>query len=425
MSLRQLLLDSFQAAVAAACPERVLPGNLPPPPLGITYVVGAGKAAAAMAATVEGLWPETAPLQGLVITRHGHGCATRRITVVEAGHPLPNQLGLTACRYILGLVQRAQPDDLILALLSGGGSSLLTLPEPGLSLDDIRSVTHDLLCSGASIHEINIVRKCLSRMLGGKLASLSRAPVHVLAISDVVGDELGTIASGPFGPATANPDEALAILEHWGIKPIATVVHHLQQGGSARRSIQIDFDNSRKALITSRIVASAHDAMEGAAHFFRERDIEPILLSDHLSGDSRETGRQLAALAQNCHPKPEKQFALLSGGETTVRVTGTGKGGRNTELLLSLALHLDGLAHIHALAADTDGIDGTEHNAGALASPDTLSRAKALGLNAQAALKAHDAYSYFASLGDLVVTGPTRTNVNDYRAILLAAPARR
>lgn len=372
---RTLLRALFDAAVAAADPAQCLPPFLPPPPRGRTLVVGAGKAAAAMARAVETHWP--AALEGFVVTRYGFGLPCERIEVVEAAHPVPDDASVAAARRALALVSGLTEDDLLLALISGGGSALMTLPAPGITLAQKQARTRELLRSGAAIREINAERKRMSAIKGGRLAAAAM-PAHVvtLAISDVPGDDPADIASGPTVPAPGDP---------------------------------------AAARCDTRVIASARTSLEAAARAARAAGIEPVILGDAVEGEACEVARTMAALAR----ERDAPCVLLSGGETTVTVRGNGRGGRNTEFLLALAMALDGTANISAIACDTDGIDGTEDNAGALVTADTLVRARSMGLDPQAFLADNNAYEFFAALGDLVVTGPTRTNVNDFRAILI------
>jgi hydroxypyruvate reductase len=411
---RELLLALFQAAISAADPALCLPPHLPSPPRGRTLVIGAGKAAAAMARAVEDHW--SGALTGLVITRYGHGVPCRRIEVVEAGHPLPDAAGNTAAGRVLALVQECGPDDLVLCLVSGGGSALLSLPAPGVTLDDKQQLTRALLRSGAAIGEINCVRKHLSAIKGGRLA-LAAAPARVLSliISDVPGDDPAVIASGPAAADASTSAEALAILEHRRIAlPPAVRAWLLRPESETPKP-----GDPRLADVQNRLIATPRLALDATAAHARAAGVEPLVLGDALEGEARELGRAHAALVQRQGAMGARPCVLLSGGETTVSVRGSGRGGRNTEYLLSLALALGGAPGVWSLAADTDGIDGTENNAGAIATPDTLARAAACGLDPAALLAANDSYGFFAALGDLIVTGPTRTNVNDFRAILI------
>lgn len=408
-----LLLSLFDAAVAAALPARVVPPNLPPPPKGRTIVIGAGKAAAAMAAAVEQHW--TGPLSGLVVTRYGHAVPTKRIAVVEAGHPVPDAAGTGAATRILGLVREAGKDDLVLCLISGGGSALLALPAPGLTLADKQTVTRALLRSGATISEINTLRKHLSAIKGGRLAAAAwPARLVTLAISDVPGDDPGTIASGPTVADPTTFADARAILAKYHIVPPAAVAEHLAAAADESPKPGDPRLNSSEFHIIARPAQSLAAAGERAM----AAGYRPLILGDDLEGEARELGREHARLALG--KRSEAPLCILSGGETTVTVAGQGRGGRNSEYLLGLTLQLSGAAGVFALAADTDGIDGSEDNAGAIATPDSLARAAAQGIDGAAYLARNDAYGFFAALGDLVVSGPTLTNVNDFRTILVA-----
>jgi hydroxypyruvate reductase len=403
----------FRAAVDAASPRLRLPACLPSPPRGRTIVVGAGKAAAEMAATVEAHW--RGPLEGLVITRYGHGAPCERITVVEAGHPVADEAGMAATAAIMDLLRGLTADDLVLCLLSGGGSALLAAPAPGLTLADKQTITRALLHSGAPIAEINCVRKHLSAVKGGRLA-LRAAPARVvtLAISDVPGDEISTIASGPAAPDPTTRQEALAILRRWRIAIPEAVDAWLSD---PRSETPKQVSGGETILI-----ARPRDALDAAARLASARGFVPIILGDAIEGEARDVAREHAGLALRSLAEERGPRVLLSGGETTVTVRGAGRGGRNAEYLLALAVALDGHPRIYALAADTDGVDGSEENAGALLFPDSLARGVALGLNGAERLADNDGYGFFAALGDLLVTGPTRTNVNDFRAILIDAP---
>jgi glycerate 2-kinase len=403
----------FDAAVAAASPYVCVPPYLPEPPKGRTVVVGAGKAAASMARAVEERWAGS--LSGLVVTRYGHAVPTRWIAVVEAGHPMPDAAGTEAAQRIMGLVRGLTADDLVLALISGGGSALLSLPAPGITLADKQAVNQALLRSGAPIAEINCVRKHLSAIKGGRLA-IAAQPARLLSliISDVPGDDPATIASGPTVPDATSLADARAILTKYGIVPPPAVAAHLEKPESETPKP----GDPRFTHVENRIIATAEGSLEAAAMVARQAGITPILLGDAIEGEARSVAAEQArlAIAQNT------PCVLISGGETSVTVRGNGRGGRNAEYLLALAIALDGHTGIHAIACDTDGIDGTEDNAGAVLSPDSLARARGLGLDAQAMLDDNDGYGFFSALGDVVVTGPTRTNVNDFRAILVVPP---
>ena len=417
---RAILRGLFDAAVAAADPARCLPAWVPDSPTGRTVVVGAGKAAAAMARVLEDNWrgdPER--LSGLVVTRYGHGAPTRRIEVVEAAHPTPDAAGQAAAARILDAVQGLTPDDLVLVLLSGGGSALLAAPMAGITLEQKRATTKALLACGASIGEINCVRKHLSAIKGGRLA-LAAAPARVLtlAISDVPGDDLSTIASGPTVSDPTTCADALEIVTRYGIE-LSAVAHQALLTGACETPKAGD---PRFLRCESHIIATAQSALAAAAEVAKAQGIAALVLGDAIEGEAREVARVLGGVALSCaaHGVPlAGPCVLLSGGETTVTVRGGGRGGRNAEFLLGLALALGGHRSIHAIACDTDGIDGSEDNAGALLLPDTTARAAAAGIDLRARLAENDAYSVFAALGDLVVTGPTRTNVNDFRAILI------
>lgn len=413
MTHRELLAALFEAAVAAADPALAIPGRLPEPPRGRTVVVGAGKAAAAMAAAVEREW--TGPLSGLVVTRDGHGCPTRSIEVIEAAHPVPDQRGRAAAGRILELVSSLGADDLALVLMSGGASALLVQPAPGLDLEDKQAVNRALLTSGAPIHEMNCVRKHLSAIKGGRLAQAA-APAWVvaLAISDVPGDDPAVIGSGPTVGDPSTVAEARAILEKYGIEVPPAVAAHLA-GVAAETPKPGD---ASLAGTETRVIATPMRSLEAAAGRARAAGYEVEILGDTLEGEARTLAAEHAALARD-RLASGRRVALLSGGETTVTVRGRGRGGRNAEYMAGLALALDGAAEISAIACDTDGIDGTEDNAGALADPTTLARARAAGLDPAALLAANDAYSLFQALGDLVISGPTLTNVNDFRAVLV------
>jgi len=414
---RALLRRLFDAAVDSARPDRVIPARLPDPPPGRTIVVGAGKAAAAMARAVETHWP--GPLEGLVVTADGHTVPCERIEVVEAAHPLPDARGRAAAERVLRCVHGLAQRDLVIALLSGGGSALLPLTGDGVPWEEALALTHALLACGASIAEINCIRRHCSAIQGGRLA-LACAPARVvtLAISDVPGDRLTDIASGPTVADPSTCQDALAILARHRIEPSAAVRAWLESG----RGESVKPGDPRLHGGEAHLVATPQAALASAAAAARAAGLAAHILGDRIEGEARDVGRVLGAMAHQVarHGQPfAPPCVLLSGGETTVTVRGPGRGGRNVEFLLSLALSLDGLAGVHAIAADTDGIDGSAPIAGALIGPDTLGRAAALGLRPADALARNDAHGFFAALGDSVVTGPTRTNVNDFRAILV------
>ena len=419
---RDLLLGSFEAALAAADPLRLVPGHLPQPPKGKTLVVGAGKAAASMALAVEQSWPADADLDGLVVTRYQHGLLTNRIAVIEAGHPVPDEAGEKAAQEILRRVRSLTRDDLLLVLLSGGGSSLLALPVDGISMADLIATTRELLRSGARIEDMNTVRKHLSAIQGGRLAAASRAPVVALIVSDVTGDDPTHIASGPCAPDPTTYADAIDVLARHEVRAPLSVVQHLERGarGDAPETPKTG-DRAFKA-VRNVVIGSAHRSLEAAAAFFESKGIHAAILGDSITGEAREVAKVFGALAREVarYGAPwKKPVALISGGECTVTMRGTGRGGRCAEFLLALAVDLDGAAGVYALACDTDGIDGSEENAGAVLLPETLRRAAAKKLNAAGMLVDNDAYSFFDAIGGLVVTGPTRTNVNDFRVVLV------
>jgi glycerate 2-kinase len=422
MTPKELLVESFRAAVAAADPLKILPKHLPQPPAGRTLVLGAGKAAASMALAVEQHWPASAPLDGLVITRYRHGQLTNRIKVVEAGHPIPDASGEKAAREILRLAKSLGPDDLLLALFSGGGSALLSLPLEGITMDDLKATTKELLRSGAPIQDMNTVRKHLSAIQGGRLAAATKARVLVLVVSDVTGDDPTHIASGPCSPDPTTYRDALDVLARYSVKAPKNVVDFLERGARGEVPESPKPGDKVFARVETRVIATAQQSLHAAAAFFREQGVTPAILGDSVTGEASEVAKVYGALARQVrqHGEPFKPpVALISGGECTVTVRGKGRGGRCAEFLLALAIDLAGLEGVHALAADTDGIDGSEDNAGAYLTPDSLARAESAGLSAKRLAAANDSYSFFSVLGDLVVTGPTRTNVNDYRVILV------
>ena len=420
---RALLRHLFDQAVAAGQPARMLAGHLPPPPAGRTLVLGAGKAAAAMAQALEAAWPAQAPLSGLLITRYGHvpaGYVPRRLEIVEAAHPVPDAAGQAAAARMLALCRGLGPQDLVICLISGGGSALLSLPAPGLSLADKQAIHRALLASGASITEMNVLRKHLSAIKGGRLAAAC-APARVLSllISDVPGDDPAVIASGPTVADASTCADALAICHRYGmaLPPLAEAALARGEWESPKPG------DPRLAGHELRLIATPRQSLQAAAQAARALGLAAHVLSDEIEGESREVGRVHAALARAVarHGQPfERPCVLLSGGETTVTLCEQpGRGGRAGEFLLGCALGLQGQPGVWGLAADTDGIDGVEHNAGAFIAPDTLARAQALGLKPAELLAANNAYALHEALGELLVTGPTHTNVNDFRALLI------
>jgi len=422
MTPKELLVESFRAAVAAADPLEILPAHLPSPPAGRTLVLGAGKAAAAMALAVEQRWPAASPLDGLVITRYRHGLLTNRIKVIEAGHPVPDESGEKAAREILRLAKTLGPDDLLLALVSGGGSALLSVPLDGISMNELKATTKELLRCGAPIQDMNTVRKHLSAIQGGRLAAASKARVLALVISDVTGDDPTHIASGPCAPDPTTYRDALDVLARYAVQAPKNIVDFLERGARGEMPESPKPGDKVFARVENRVIATAQQSLQAAAAFFRGHGVAPAILGDSVTGEASEVAKVYGALARQVRQYGEpfaRPVALISGGECTVTVRGKGRGGRCAEFLLALAIDLGGLDGIHALAADTDGIDGSEDNAGATLAPDSLARAAAAGLAAKRLAAANDSYSFFSVLGDLVVTGPTRTNVNDYRVILV------
>ncbi len=407
----------FDAAIASAQPALCIPPHLPAPPRGRTIVIGAGKASAAMARAVEQNW--AGDLSGLVVTRYGYAVPCTQIEIVEAAHPVPDAAGMRAAQRILELVGGLSADDLVLCLISGGGSALLPLPADGLTLDIKQSVSRALLTSGATISEMNCVRRHLSAIKGGRLgAACHPAQVLTLLISDVPGDRPVDIASGPTVADPTTCADALHIVRRYGIELPRAALELLDSG----RGESVKPDDPRLARARTQNIAAPQMALEAAATVAREAGIAAHILSDAIEGEAREVGKVCAGIARQVAERDqpfEGPCILLSGGETTVTVRGSGRGGRNVEFLLSLAIALEGHTRIHALAGDTDGVDGQEEIAGAYVSPDSLERARALGLKPNDMLGNNDAHSFFSALDDSVITGPTLTNVNDFRAILI------
>jgi hydroxypyruvate reductase len=414
---RDLLRRMFDAAVASAQPALCVPPHLPEPPRGRLVVVGAGKASAAMARAVEDHWD--GPLSGLVVTRYGYGVPCERIEIAEAAHPVPDAAGLAAAQRMLALVGDLRADDLVLCLISGGGSSLLPLPLPGIALSDKQAVNRALLQSGATISEMNCVRRHLSAIKGGRLAAACHpARVLTMLLSDVPGDNAIDIASGP---TTADPTtcaDALDVVRRHAIELSAAVRQVLESG----RGESPKPGDRRLARAESRIVATPQMALEAAAEVARRAGIPAYILGDSIEGEAKDVGKVMAGIALQVAQRGQPVHApcvLLSGGETTVTVRGNGRGGRNVEFLLSLSIALEGHPRIFALAGDTDGVDGLEEIAGAIITPDTLTRAWAQGIRPRDRLAENDGHGFFGALGDAVITGPTLTNVNDFRAVLV------
>ncbi len=419
---KALLRSLFDAAVAAADPARVLAHYLPPQPQGRTIVIGAGKGAASMARAVEAAWPGR--LSGVVVTRYGHHLPTQQIEVLEASHPVPDAAGLAGAKRLLAAVNGLTVDDLVICLISGGASALLPLPLDGLDLADEQNLNKALLKCGATISEMNCVRRHLSAIKGGRLAvACHPARLATLLISDVPGDEPADIGSGPTIADPTTCQDALAIIARYGIETNDKVREVLTSG----RGESIKPGDPRLRNSEVKTIATPQIALEAAAEVGRQHRLPVHILSDRIEGEARDVGKVMAAVARQI-ARHQQPFAtpclLLSGGETTVTVRGNGRGGRNVEFLLSLGVALDGHPGIHALAGDTDGVDGLEDIAGAYLGPDTLSRAWKLGIKPPDALANNDGHSFFEALGDSVITGPTLTNVNDFRAILITAEAK-
>ena len=417
---QRLLRRMFDAAIAAAQPALCVPPLLPPAPKGRLVVIGAGKASAAMARAVEQHWP--GPLSGLVVTRYGYAVPCERIEIVEAAHPVPDAAGEKAAARLLQTVQGLGADDLVLCLISGGGSALLPLPLPGLTLADLQALNQALLASGASITEMNCVRRHLSAIQGGRLAAACHpARVLNLLLSDVPGDDPIDIASGPTVPDPTTCADALAILRRYRIRVPPTALAWLESGDGE----SLKPGDLRLPLIDTHFIATPQRALEAAAAVARQAGLHAHILGDAVEGEARDVAKALAGIALQTARRGQPFLGpcvLLSGGETTVTLKGQGRGGRNVEFLLALAVALRGEPGIHALAGDTDGVDGQEEIAGALIGPDTLDRAWALGLNPRERLDANDGHGFFEALGDAVITGPTLTNVNDFRAIVIDGP---
>ena len=407
---RDFLRGLFDAAVAAADPRRTLPLHLPDPPIGRTLVLAAGKAAASMAKAVEGSWK--GPFSGIAVTRYGHGLPCDNIEIIEAGHPLPDDAGAAAAKRFLKSASALTEDDLLLFLVSGGASALLVEPAPGLALAEKQAISGVLLKSGAPIDEMNCLRKHLSAIKGGRLAAAAHpAKVVTLGISDVPGDDPAVIGSGPTVGDFTSCEDAIAIAKRRGID----LPPHVLAALTSEEWESVPPNDPRLEHVEYRLIARPSNSQSAAADHAKALGISASLMGADLEGEARHLGQGHAALALRSGPG-----VLLSGGETTVTVNGKGgRGGRNCEYLLAMAIALDGVPGIHAIACDTDGIDGTEDAAGAIITPSTLNRAAKAGLDAQMMLDGHDSYSFFAELGDLIITGPTRTNVNDFRAILI------
>jgi hydroxypyruvate reductase len=418
LQARSLLQNMFRAAIDAAQPSLTLAAHLPERPRGRTLVIGAGKASAAMAHAFEAAWPW--PVEGLVVTRYGYAVPCERIEIIEAAHPVPDAAGFHAARRMLEMVSGLTEDDLVICLVSGGGSSLLPLPMAGVSLEDKQAINRALLACGATITEMNCVRRHLSAIKGGRLAAACHpARVCNLLLSDVPGDDPIDIASGPTVADPTTRDDASDIIRRYGID----VPRHVLDALASDAAETTKPGDQRLPRIQTTLIATLRLALQAAAQVARNAGLPVFVLGDAIEGEAREVGKVLGGIALEVanHGQPfAAPCVLLSGGETTVTVRGKGRGGRNVEYLLSLALTLRGKAGVYALAGDTDGVDGQEDVAGAIVTPDTLQRAWRLGIRPQDALAANDGHGFFEALGDAVVTGPTMTNVNDFRAILIA-----
>ncbi|RNJ43738.1 glycerate kinase [Mesorhizobium erdmanii] len=414
---KAFLISIFDAAVAAADPERTIRDHLPVRPKGRTIVIGAGKGSAQMAAAFEKVWD--GPIEGLVVTRYGYGAKCERIEIIEAAHPVPDAAGLEASRRLLAKVQGLTEDDLVVALISGGGSALLPSPAAGLTLADEIAVNEALLASGAPIAAMNTIRKHVSTIKGGRLAAAAwPAKVVSLVVSDIPGDNPALVASGPTVPDTGSREDALASISAYGMKLPASVMAHINSPAADAP----DPGDERFSRNEVHLIASAGVSLEAAAAEARRQGIEAVILSDAIEGEAREVGGVHAAIAREVATRNRpfsKPVLILSGGETTVTLRAKGKGGRNSEFLLAFAIGISGVQGIHALAADTDGIDGSENNAGAFADASIVSRMRAAGVDAKAMLAGNNAWTAFNAVGDLFVPGPTGTNVNDLRAILI------
>ena len=411
----------FDAAINAAQPSLCVPRHLPQPPSGRVVVIGAGKASAAMARAVEDHW--RGELSGVVVTRYGYTVPCQRIEIIEAAHPVPDAASLAASERLLKAVQDLRPEDLVLCLISGGGSALMVRPLPGLTLEDKQAVNRALLKSGATIREMNCVRRHLSAVKGGRLgAACYPAKLITLLISDVPGDNPVDIASGPTVADPTTCADALAILRRHAIEVSPNVLEILESG----RGETLKPGNPRLAGAETRIIATPQMALEAAAEVANRAGVAAMILGDSIEGEAREVGNVMAGIARQvgAHGQPcAAPCVLLSGGETSVTVRGGGRGGRNVEFLLALAIALDRQAGVYAIAGDTDGVDGTEEIAGAYLAPDSVPRALAQGINPRNSLANNDGHSFFEAIGDAVVTGPTLTNVNDFRAILITEAA--
>ena len=414
MDTKKILINSFKAGLDAVKPENIIKTRLPSPPKGRTYVIGAGKAAASMAKAIEVKWPKNLPLNGSVITRYKHSVKTKRIKVFESGHPMPDTAGMKAANNFISSINNLNKDDLLLCLISGGGSSLMSVPQKGLNMNDLRYVTKDLLNCGAEISEINTVRKHLSRIHGGKIPIYTNAKIISLIISDVTGNKITDIASGPCCPDPTTFKNAIKILEKYEIKN-KKIYEFLKNGIKGKINENPKKNNPIFKNVKNIILASGKDMLKKSELFLKKNKITTVNLGDNIKGESRNVAIKHA---EKILKKNKKKFAIISGGETTVTVSGSGKGGRNSEYALSLFNKVKNREDIALISCDTDGIDGSENNAGVYFDKKIIKKSKQLKLDPELFLKKNDSYTFFKKLNSLINTRPTLTNVNDYRVIL-------
>ncbi len=414
MNTKKILINSFKAGLDAVRPENIIKNKLPSPPKGRTYVIGAGKAAASMAKAIELNWPRNSPLNGSVITRYKHSLKTKKIKIYESGHPMPDTAGMKAANNFINNMQKLNNNDLLLCLISGGGSSLMTVPQDGLNMKDLRNVTKDLLNCGAEISEINTVRKHLSKTHGGKVPIYTKAKIVSLIISDVTGDRITDIASGPCCPDPTTFKNAINILEKYNIKN-KKISEFLKKGIKGKIIENPKKNNPIFKNVKNVLLASGKDMLKKAELFLNKNKIQTLNLGDGIKGESRQIATKHAKKILEIN---KKKFAIISGGETTVTVSGSGKGGRNSEYALSLFNKVRNTDNIAVISCDTDGIDGSEDNAGVYFDNKILKKARQLSLNPELFLKKNDSYTFFKKLNSLIHTGPTLTNVNDYRVVM-------
>ena len=414
MNTKKILISSFKAGLDAVKPKNIIKNKLPSPPKGRTYVIGAGKAAASMASAIEANWPKSAPLDGSVITRYKHSLKTRRIKIYESGHPMPDTAGMKAANNFISNINKLDDNDLLLCLISGGGSSLMTVPQNGLNMNDLRNVTKNLLNCGAEISEINTVRKHLSKIHGGKIPLFTKAKIISLIISDVTGNKITDIASGPCCADPTTFKNAVNILEKYKIKN-KKIYDFLKQGIKGKIVENPKKNNPIFKNVKNVLLASGKDMLKKAELFLKKNKIKTLNLGDNIKGESRQIALKHA---EKILKTKKRKFAIISGGETTVTVSGSGKGGRNSEYALSLFNKVKNTDNIAVISCDTDGIDGSEDNAGVYFDKKTIKKSKQLNLDPEFFLKKNDSYSFFKKLNSLIHTGPTLTNVNDYRVIM-------